>query len=253
MIQADVNDPASINAAVKGAYGVFAMTDYWSILDKNKEISQGKAIVDACKSSGVKHLIWSSLPKVSALSGGKYLHVDHFDGKAIVQEYAEANKGDLIVSFFQPAMFMDAVKQSTQKDANNHLSLSLPFADPDFAWPLLSPSRDTGKFVAGLFEAGEEANGADVQAVSIWTSPNKVMKALEEKTGSKATFNSIDAKTFESFLPESIRADLSEMMQWIGESNYYGKGSEKKQAESDKYLLKGSKLTTWEEFVEQEF
>ncbi|CZT18227.1 uncharacterized protein RCC_04071 [Ramularia collo-cygni] len=124
---------------------------------------------------------------------------------------------------------------------------------PNFAWPLISPTRDTGKFVIGLFEAGEKANGAQVQGVSMWTTPNEVIKTLQKKTGNKATFNSIDAKTYESFLPENIRNDLSEMMQWIGESEYYGKGTVKNQAESNEYLVKGSKLTSWEEFVAEEF
>jgi putative NADH-flavin reductase len=252
MVQADINDPASIAAAVNGAYGVFAMTDYWSILDKEKETSQGKAIVDACKSSGVKHLVWSSLPNVTKLSNGKYRHVAHFDAKAAVEEYAEETKGDLVVSYFMPAMFMEAVKQSVQKDENGDFSLSLPFPEPNIAWPLISPSKDTGKFVIGLFEAGERSNGVKVQGVSQWTTPNELVKTLQEKTGKKATFNSIDAKTYGSFLPENIRADLSEMMQWIGEG-YYGKGSEKNQAESDKCLLKGSKQTSWEEFVASEF
>lgn len=253
MVQADNNDPKSINEAVKGAYGVFAMTDYWSILDKEKEISQGKAIFDACKSSGVKHLIWSSLPNVSKLSQGKYVHVEHFDAKATVAEYAEENKGDMIVSYFLPAMFMEAVKQSTKKDDGNNLNLSLPFPDPNSALPLISPTKDTGKFVIGIFEAGENANGAQIQGVSLWTTPNEVVKTLAKKTGNKATFNSVDAATYGSPLPERIRADLTEMMQWIGEADYYGKGSEKKQADSNKYLLKGAKMTSWEDFVGEEF
>lgn len=253
MVQADLNDTGSINSAVKGAYGVFAMTDYWSILDKEKEISHGKAIVDACKFSGVKHLVWSSLPNVSKLSNGKYRHVEHFDAKALVEEYAEANKGDMILSYFMPAMFMEAVKQISQKDEHGNLSISLPFPDPNFAWPLISATKDTGKFVVGLFEAGEEANGAQIQGVSVWTTPKELMKTLEEKTGKGATFNSIDAATYGSFLPENIRVDLTEMMQWIGEANYYGKGAEKKQAQSDMYLVRGAKLTSWEEFVGLEF
>lgn len=33
---------------------------------------------------------------------GKLNHVDHFDSKAIVEEYAEANTGDTVVSHFMP-------------------------------------------------------------------------------------------------------------------------------------------------------
>ncbi|KAG9529396.1 hypothetical protein KCU93_g3582, partial [Aureobasidium melanogenum] len=252
MIKADLNDRSSIEAATKGAHGVFAMTDYWSLLDKDKEILQGKTIVDACKNTGVKHLVWSSLPYVTKLSNGKYTGVAHFDSKATVEEYAESVKGGMVVSYFMPAMFMDVVKQITQ-EVDGVLTLSLPFPDPNIPWPLLSPSRDSGKYVVGLFEGRVAANGVQVRAVSTWTTPAQVMESLKNRTGKDAKFNSLPVKVYEGYLPEEVRADMSDMMQWIGESSYYGKGTEQEQARSDKWLIKDAKLTTWEEFVDLEF
>ncbi|KJY02551.1 NmrA-like family protein [Zymoseptoria brevis] len=253
MVTANVNDPSSLGAAVKGAYGVFAVTDFWSIFSKDKETAQGKAIVDASKLAGVKHLVWSGAPNVAKLSGGKYTHVDHFDGKAAVDEYVDANKGDMIVSHYWPAMFMDSLKQAVQNDAEGNFSLSIPFPDPDSALPLISPTRDTGNFVMGLLEAGEKADGVRVQGVSEWTTVNKLTETLREKTGKEATLNLIDVETYKSFLLEMVREDLGEMMQWIGESEYYGKGTKEEQADSDKFLLEGSTLTSWEKFVGAEF
>jgi hypothetical protein len=252
LVKADLTNTSSIEAAVRGAHGVFAMTDYWSLLDKNKEIAQGKTIVDACKKEGVKHLVWSSLPAVAKLSDGKFTGVAHFDSKATVEEYAESVKGDMIVSYFMPAMFMDVIKQILQ-EADGTLTLALPFPDPDVAWPLLSPTRDTGKYVVGLFEGGQSANGVEVQAISAWTTPNKVVDVLKCHTGKDVRFQSLSAQVYEGYLPENIRADMSQMMQWIGESSYYGNGSEKKQGDSSAWLLPGAELTTWEGFVKLEF
>ena len=47
----------------------------------DKEIEDGKRIVDAAKAAGVSHLIWSGLEPVKELSGGKLKHVEHFDSK----------------------------------------------------------------------------------------------------------------------------------------------------------------------------
>lgn len=102
MVQANVDDAASLSTAIKGSYGVFGVTDFWSILDKEREIRQGKNIFDACKENGVKHFVWSALPNAEKITEGKLKHVDHFDSKAIVAEYVEQNKGDMISSHCMP-------------------------------------------------------------------------------------------------------------------------------------------------------
>lgn len=102
MVQADLNDVESMKAAVKGSYGVFGMTDFWAVMDKDIEIQQGKNIFEACKSVGVEHYVFSALPYAEKITDGVLKHVDHFDSKAIVAEFVEANKGDMIASFFVP-------------------------------------------------------------------------------------------------------------------------------------------------------
>lgn len=61
MVAGDLNDAASLEAAVKGAYGVFAVTDYWATMDSPGEIKQGKSIADAAKKAGVEHFVLSTL------------------------------------------------------------------------------------------------------------------------------------------------------------------------------------------------
>jgi hypothetical protein len=252
MVEANLFDPPSIKAAVEGSYGVYINTDYWTLLDKDKEIEQGKNIFQACKEANVHHVVVSTLPHVSKLSNGKYTGVAHFDSKAIVGEFVEANKGSMVVSYFLPAMYMENIKMSAQEHDGTVL-ISLPYPDINAPWPMISPSRDTGKYVVGLFEGGNAADGVAVQGVSAWTTPNEVARILGDHTGKNTKFNSISKETYEQYLPEKVREELSEMMQWIGEASYYGKGSEKKQAASDKWLVKGETLTSWEDFVRLEF
>lgn len=49
--QADLNDVASVKAAIKGAYAVFGVTNYWEKADEHVEMAQGKAMADAAKVS----------------------------------------------------------------------------------------------------------------------------------------------------------------------------------------------------------
>ena len=51
MVAADMDDEAAVIKAIQGAYGVFAVTDYWAKMDGPLEIRQGKKMVDAAKVS----------------------------------------------------------------------------------------------------------------------------------------------------------------------------------------------------------
>lgn len=47
--QADLNNPSTLTAALKDAYAVFAVTNYWETRSAEVEMKQGKAIADAAK------------------------------------------------------------------------------------------------------------------------------------------------------------------------------------------------------------
>src|SRR5260370_16425539 len=79
VIQADLNRPETLAAAFEGAHGVFLVTNFWE--EGTDEVKQATAAVRAAKDAGVKHFVWSTLPDVEAISGGKF-HVPHFTGKA---------------------------------------------------------------------------------------------------------------------------------------------------------------------------
>ena len=48
-VVADMDDEASLKAAVDGAYAVWAATDYWASRSADVEIRQGKSIADVSK------------------------------------------------------------------------------------------------------------------------------------------------------------------------------------------------------------
>jgi uncharacterized protein YbjT (DUF2867 family) len=102
LVTGDLNHVESLKTAVKGSYGVFGMTDFWSIHSQEVEMQQGRNLFDVCKAQGVRHYVWSSLPYAHKLTNGVLTQLPYFDGKAIVEEYIEAQKGDMIASYFWP-------------------------------------------------------------------------------------------------------------------------------------------------------
>ena len=134
--------PGTLRAAFEGAHGVFLVTNFWE--EGTDELEQATAAVRAAKDAGVKHFIWSTLPDVEAISGGKF-HVPHFTGKAkidpIVREAGFAHHTFVIAPFY----YQDLVGVlAPQKQADGSFGWALPI-DPKcvaFTWAT-SANSDT--------------------------------------------------------------------------------------------------------------
>jgi hypothetical protein len=109
IVEANLNDVESLKSAFKGADFIFAYTDFSGIVRGPEvmgrfqagelaapigaesyriELQQGKNIADAAATvPELSRLVWSALPGVKKLSGGKYTQVFHFDAKAEAFEY----------------------------------------------------------------------------------------------------------------------------------------------------------------------
>jgi uncharacterized protein YbjT (DUF2867 family) len=252
LAQADLNDPSSLKSAIQGSHGVFAVTNYWETTSKDGEVKQGKHIIQACKEAGVKHLIWSSLPHVSKMTNGRLTKVEHFDSKATVAEYAEEVKGDdLIVSYCMPAYFMSNLTGQIRPDGGDGVpTWSLPWNAENTWIPMIDIQRDFGLFTAGLFEAEASANGVHVQAVSEWLHPNDIVAALKEVRGGDVKFVEQPASVESAAQTGNrIAEELTQNMILIRDYSYFGKGTEKRQAESDRFLIEGAKKTSFRDFA----
>src|SRR5882724_1330234 len=60
VVEADLNRPETLDAAVEGAHGVFLVTNAGE--PGTDERKQATAAIRAAMNAGVKHLIWSTLP-----------------------------------------------------------------------------------------------------------------------------------------------------------------------------------------------
>ena len=254
MVSADMNDLDTLKSAISGSYAVFAVTNYWETMSKATEVQQGKNIADLSKAGGVKHLIWSSLPHVAKMTNGELPHVDHFDGKADVEEYIESIKGgsDMLASYWMPGFFMSNLKGMIQPDGSTGVpTMAMPWDLEKTQVALLDAATDTGKFVAGLLLADPKSvDGFRVHGVSEWNTPKEIVETLSKTSGTKVEFKEVSGEDYESYLPKPIAEEMKENMLLVRDWSYFGKGTEKKQAESNK-ILGDMKLTTWEEFVKQ--
>ncbi len=148
VVEADLDRPETLKAAFEGAHGVFLVTNFWE--QGTDELKQATAAVRAAKDAGVKHFIWSTLPDVEAISGGKF-HVPHFTGKAkvdrIVKEAGFAHHTFVIAPFFYQNL---VGAMAPQKQEDGTLGWAVPI-DPTVRGIHMGDITELGAIVAGAF------------------------------------------------------------------------------------------------------
>jgi uncharacterized protein YbjT (DUF2867 family) len=99
VVRGDLEDPASLERAVRGAYGVYSVQDFWTV-GARREVQQGKNLADAARKAGVEHFVYSSVGGAERNS-----RIDHWDSKWEVEQHIR--KLGLPATMLRPAAFME--------------------------------------------------------------------------------------------------------------------------------------------------
>ena len=109
LVQADLDDVESLKKAFAGAYGVYAVTNFWEHFSGEKEKAQAKNVADAARAAGISHVIWSTLEDTRNLMNAddkrmpmlqKKYRVPHFDAKAEANAYFKGIPTTFLVTSF---------------------------------------------------------------------------------------------------------------------------------------------------------
>jgi uncharacterized protein YbjT (DUF2867 family) len=240
----------SLKDAVAGSYAVFGVTNYWENLDAEDEKQQGKNLVDAVKDAGVQHFIWSSLPYVSKISGGKLTNVYHFDSKAQVAEYAL--EAGVPVTFFMPGYFMTNLPGGMFRNSgpNGEWVFSMP-TPSSLQIPLFYPP-DTGKYVKAAVLNRDKTLGKKILGATTYLTGDEIVEAFKKvypEAGKTAKFYEVPEQDFKDSLvkmgnPEFVATELLENMKLMYDFGYYGGESL-----DWTHSLCEDHLTTWEELL----
>jgi len=250
-VAANLNDPATLKVALKGAYAVFAVTNYWESKSADVEVKQGKDIADAAKEAGVQHFVWSSLLNVTELSKGVLSKVHHFDSKAAVETYIR--EIGIPSTFFLPGFYMSNLPGGMFRQAPpaNTWTLGLPIPT-NSPVPLLDTEDDTGKFVKGILLNREKSLGKRIYGATDYLTLDEIVKEFKElypEAGKDAKAVEVPHSVFKSILgkggmPDEGQEELLQNMRLMSEFGYYGGAS---LDESHSVLV--DKLTTWKEYM----
>jgi len=217
VVAADLNQPATLEAAFDGAHGAFAVSNFWE--PGSDEIAQGRNAVDAAAKAGVRHYVWSTLPNVEAISGGRY-EVAHFTSKAKVDQFVR-DAGFTAYTFVEaPFYFENLVKNMPPQP--------LPDGSTGWALPLAADARvvhmgsieDLGGVVAGAFAQPDAVGaGAYLSSAAGLMSLGDIADTLNAQGHSVAVMQ-VPGEVFATFFPGA--EEMAQMMGYWQEYTYLG-------------------------------
>ena len=241
VIQADLSRPETLTAAFKGAHGVFLVTNVWE--QGANEVEQATAAVRAAKDAGVKHFVWSTLPDVEAISGGRF-RVPHFTGKAkvdrIVKEAGFANHTFVIAPFYYQNLIGVL---APQKQADGSVTWALPL-DPTVRGIHMGDITELGTIVAGAFAHPDQAgHGQYLPLVGDFMRFDEIIDTLKQE-GHNFSVHQVPKEVFSRFFPGA--AEIAEMFSYFQAHTYLGSDSRDQIALANKIAgRQPTKLSAW--------
>ena len=221
VVAADLDDVASLKRAFAGAYGAYCVTNFWEHFSPEKEQAQGRAMAQAAKETGLKHVVWSTLEdtrrwvplsddRMPTLQG-KY-KVPHFDSKGESNRFF--SELGVPTTYFHTSFYWDNLVHfgmGPKKSPDGRLVFTLPMADK-----MLSgmAAADIGKCAYGIFKRGAEFIGKSVGVAGEHLTGAQMAAQLGRALGQEVSYNAVTHAAYRGFgFPGA--EDLGNMFQFF--------------------------------------
>lgn len=239
----NLDDVHSMTGALEGAYGVFVVTNFWQ--EGTNEIAQAENAIQAARTAGVSHFVWSSLPNVEAISSGKWT-VPHFTDKAKADAIV-ATAGFPKFTITQPAFYFENfVRDMAPTDLDGGAKGWVIPIDPDARVIHMATISEYGRLVAAAFSHPEAANGQTLSMAAGLYSFNDIAAAFSEG-GEKHSVTQAPLETYENFYPGAD--EIGQMLSYFQDHTYMGPGAQPRiDAAND---LVGGPFTTFADWLAQ--
>ncbi|KAL8926980.1 MAG: hypothetical protein Q9172_001573 [Xanthocarpia lactea] len=170
MLQGDMDNEASLSAALAGSTAVFSMTNFWEKASAESEVAQGKAIANAAVGAGAELIVWSSLPNMTAMSNDDDPHVQAEAGELVFR--LTWSKPCPMIEIADTGKFIVPILLNPNKYNGKRFIGATAFYSP--AELVETWKKVTGKEIK-LGQASDEAWGQNI--------PPEIMEVLKDSSG----------------------------------------------------------------------
>lgn len=153
IIQGDLDDPKSLEAALTGVWGVFSVQNTWEAGVEREEM-QGKRFAELARDMGVAHFVYTSVGSAHRSTG-----IPHFENKWRIEQTVRALKFPSY-TILRPVFFMNNFVSPSFLPGLMEGKLMMGI-NPETRLQMIAVD-DIGKYGLIAFEQHEKLNGVEL-------------------------------------------------------------------------------------------
>ncbi|TDF92359.1 NmrA/HSCARG family protein [Paenibacillus piri] len=206
LVQGDMGERAALDAAMQGVYGVFSVQPpEWQPSDAStaEEIRLGINVVDAARSAGVRHLVYSSVNGAEQQSRFRYL------AKWEIERYIRSV--DVQATILRPSGFMESYANPFFGIRNGVLAEA---TKPDVPMKLIAVD-DIGTFVMLAFNDPGHFVGKTIEIAGDALTPAELAVAISRSLNRPIRYTHIPIETV-----RQQNETLARLYEWLNGDGY---------------------------------
>ena len=204
VVKGDLTNQADVQAALRGTYGVFAMsTPFEAGMDA--EVRQGVLLADAAKQAGVAHYVYTSVG-----SAHRHTGIPHFESKWEVEQHIA--KIGLPATILRPVFFMENFTTFAKPSPEGVLTMPMR---PERKLVMVA-LRDIGQFGAAAFSRPKDFLGEAIDLAGDELTLPEVVALFTNATGRSIRFQEFPLDQVEA----TMGHDLATMFRWFNDVGY---------------------------------
>jgi uncharacterized protein YbjT (DUF2867 family) len=198
LVTGDLDDRTSIQRALDGAYGVHSVQAYMP-KEPEHEIRQGTLVVDAARSAGVQHFVYSS-----AAGANRHIGIPETESKWTIEEHLRSSGPPATI--LRPAYFMNNFEFMKPWILGGTWSMSLP---AERSMQMIA-ADDIGSFVALAFTRPAEFIDRALEIAGDELNMLQVAETFSRVIGRPVSFNQLPIEQTRAF-----DANLARLCEWM--------------------------------------
>jgi len=206
IVQADFDNPASLERALAGAWGAFAVQNTWEAGVQGEE-EQGKRVADIARKQGVSHFVYTSVGSAHRATG-----LPHFDNKWRVEQRVR-ELGFPSHTILRPVFFMENLASPWFKPAIDQGNVAIGMK-PETRLQMIAV-KDIGQYGALAFERHAELAGKAIDIAGDAKTGPEIASALSAIIGRPIGFFQVPIAE-----ARKVSDDFATMLEWFDRTGY---------------------------------